>query len=347
MGTVLTVIFYALIMALVLGVLVFVHEFGHFFAARRCGVAVKEFAIGMGPKLVSWKSKKYDTQYALRLLPIGGFVSMVGEDEDSNDEKAFCNQKVWKRIIIVLSGVFMNFVIGFLLMMIVVTMQAKLPSTVVGTFSENATSNSQLKSGDEIIKVDGTSVHTGNELVYEILYNGTEPIDIVVIRNGEEIELKNVKFPVLEEEGTSFGKVDFSIKAEEKNFFSVTKHTFCRSVSTVKMVFDSLGGIVSGRFGVESVSGPIGIAETGGDAARTDGLSFLNIITILSINLGVINLLPFPALDGGRFLFLVIEGIRRKPINRNVEGYINFIGMLILFAFMIFISFKDVFKLIL
>ena len=346
MGTILTVVLYALLMALVLGVLVFVHEFGHFFAARRCGVAVKEFAIGMGPKLISWKSKKYDTQYALRLLPIGGFVSMVGEDEDSTDERAFCNQKVWKRIIIVLSGVFMNFVIGFLLMMLVVLFQGKMASTVVADFDVNATSSSQLQVGDEIIKVGNTSVHTGNELAYEILYNGNEPVDLVVIRNGEEIVLREVKFPLIEEEGAVFGDLDFKVRQEERSFRTVMKHTFFRSVSTVKMVFDSLVGLFSGRFGIESVSGPIGIAETVGNAASTSGVSFLSIVTILSINLGVVNLLPLPALDGGRFLFLVVEGIRRKPINRDVEGYINFIGMLILFAFMIFISFKDVFKLI-
>ena len=346
MGTFLTVILYALIMVLVLGVLVFAHEFGHFFAARRCGVAVKEFAIGMGPKIVSWDSKKYDTKYALRLLPIGGFVSMVGEDEDSEDEHAFCKQKIWKRIIIVLSGVFMNFVIGFLIMMLVVLLQGPIASTVVAEFGEDATSNSQLQVGDEIIKVDGVSVHTGNELVYEILYSGNEPIDITVIRNGEELELNDVKFPIVEEEGTLFGDMDFKVRQEERNFFSLMKHTFFRSVSTVKMVFDSLMGLFSGRFGIESVSGPIGIAETVGNAATTSGLNFLNIIAILSINLGVVNLLPFPALDGGRFIFLIIEGIRRKPINRDVEGYINLVGMIILFAFMIFISFKDVFKLI-
>jgi len=350
MGTVLTVILYTLIMAVVLGILVFVHEFGHFFAARRCGVAVKEFAIGMGPKIISWKSKKYETQYALRLFPIGGFVSMVGEDEESDDSNAFCNKSVWKRIIIVLSGVLMNFLIGFLTMMLLVLLQGPIGSTVVAEFNEDAISNTQLDGGlqvgDQIIKVAGTKVHSGNEVLYEIMYKGYEPIDIVVKRGGEKITLENVVFPTFEEEGVLFGDMDFKVLQEPRTFGNLMKQTLFRSISTVKMVYDSLIGLVSGRFGIDAVSGPVGIAETVGNAATSDFLSLIYIFAILSINLGVVNLLPFPALDGGRFVMLIIEGIRRKPINRNVEAYINFVGILILFGFMIFISLKDVFKLI-
>jgi regulator of sigma E protease len=140
--------------------------------------------------------------------------------------------------------------------------------------------------------------------------------------------------------------MDFKVRAEERSFPNIMKQTFYRSVSTVKMVYDSLIGLVTGRFGMEAVSGPIGVAETVGTAAKTDYLSFIYIVSILTINLGVVNLLPFPALDGGRALMLIVEGIRRKPIDRNIEGYINFVGIVILFAFMIFVSFKDVFKLI-
>ena len=351
MGTVLTVILYALIMIVVLGILVFVHEFGHFFSARRCGVAVKEFAIGMGPKIVSWKSKKYDTQYSLRLLPIGGYVSMVGEDEQSDDKAAFCNKSIWKRMIIVLSGVFMNFILGFLLMMLLVLLQGPIGSTTVADFKDGAMSNSQvdgsgLQVGDQILKVGGTRVHSGNEAMYEIMYKGYEPIDIVVKRNGEKITLENVVFPVIQEQGVLFGDMDFMVLQEQRSFGNLMKQTFFRSISTVKMVYDSLIGLISGRFGMEAVSGPVGIAQTVGDAATTSFLSLIYILAILSINLGVVNLIPFPALDGGRFAMLAIEGIRKKPIDRNIEAYINFAGILILFGFMIFVSLKDVFKLI-
>ena len=346
MGTVLTVIFYAIIMVLVFGVLIFIHEFGHFFTARRCGVAIKEFAVGMGPTLFSWKSKKYDTRYALRAFPIGGFVSMVGEDEESEDENAFCNKSVWKRMIIVAAGAVMNLILGFLLMLAVVVMQPKIGSTVVADFTADAISNQQLMVGDEIIKVDGTRVHSGNEVMYEIANKGYEPIDIVVRRGGQRITLNNVVFPTVQEEGILFGNIDFMVLEESRSFPNLIKQTFFRSVSTVKMVYDSLVGLVSGRFGMDAVSGPIGVAEVVGSAAKTDYLSFIYIVSVLTINLGVVNLLPFPALDGGRFVLLAIEGIRRKPLNRNVEAYINFAGLIILFAFMIFISFKDILKLI-
>ena len=346
MGTILTVIFYAVIMIFVFGVLIFIHEFGHFFTARRCGVAIKEFAVGMGPTLFSWKSKKYDTKYALRLLPIGGFVSMVGEDEESDDKNAFCNKSVFKRMLIVVAGAVMNLLLGFILMMTVVLLQGPIGSTVVAEFDTNATSNAQLQIGDEIVKVDGVSVHSGNEVLYEIMNQGYEPIDIVVKRNGEKIKLENVVFTTVDEQGALFGVMDFKVKQESRSFPNLIKQTFFRSVSTVKMVYDSLIGLVNGRFGMEAVSGPIGVAEAVGDAAKNSYLSFLYIVAILTINLGVVNLLPFPALDGGRFVFLVIEGIRKKPLNRNVEAYINFAGLVILFAFMIFVSFKDVFKLI-
>lgn len=345
MSAVLTVIFYAVIMVLVFGVLIFIHEFGHFYTARRCGVTIKEFAVGMGPTIVSWKSKKYDTKYALRAFPIGGFVSMVGEDEESDDENAFCNKSVTRRMLIVVAGAVMNLVLGLVLMLTVVLLQGPIGSTTVAQFSEDAVSNTQLQVGDEILKIDGTSVHSGNEVMYEIMNKGYEPIDIVVKRGSEKITLSNVVFPTVESDGIMFGNMDFKVLAESRSFFNIIKQTFYRSVSTVKMVYDSLIGLVTGRFGMDAVSGPIGVAETVGSAAKNDYLSFIYIVSVLTINLGVVNLLPFPALDGGRFVMLLVEGIRRKPIDRNIEAYINFAGIIILFAFMIFISFKDVMKL--
>lgn len=335
-------VLYVLMMLVMFGLLIFIHEFGHFITARRCGVGVREFAIGMGPKLFSWKSKKYDTQYGLRLLPIGGFVSMVGEDEASEESNAFCNQKIWKRMLIVLAGPLMNLLLGFLLMAVMVFSLGNLSSTTVAKFSDEATSNAYLQVGDKITHVDGTRVHTGNELVYEIMNQGYEPIDLKVIRNGEKLTLEGVTFPHMEDSGATFGEYDFWVYAEEVTFPNLIKHAFWRSVSTVKMVYDSLIGLLTGRFGMEAVSGPVGVVEVVGQAAKTGWWNLFYILIVLTINLGVFNLIPFPALDGGRFLFLIIEGIRRKPVNRNVESYINFIGIMILFAFMIFVTVKDV-----
>ena len=175
---------------------------------------------------------------------------------------------------------------------------------------------------------------------------GFEPLDITVERNGVKTELHDVVFPSFEEQGVIFGDIDFKVYPEERTFFTLISQTFTRSLSTVKMVVDSLVGLLSGRFDFDAVSGPIGVAEVVGEAAKTDWLQFVYIVTVLTVNLGVFNLIPFPALDGGRTLFLIIEGIRRKPLNRNVETYINLAGMVILFAFMIFVSFKDIMKLI-
>ena len=345
MQTFFNIVFYALVMMFVFGIMIFIHEAGHFFTARWCGITIKEFAIGMGPKLFSWTSKKHGTVHSIRLLPIGGFVSMEGEDDESSDENAFCNKPVWKRMLVVAAGPFMNIVLGVLLTLIVVLSQGRLASTVINEFSENAMSNQKLMQGDEIIEVDGTRVYTGNEVLYEIMNQGYEPIDVVVIRNGEKITVEDVTFGTFTEEGVTFAEMDFSVEPEPRTFGTILKQTASRSVSTVKMVYDSLIGLVTGRFGMEAVSGPVGVAQTVGEAAKTDIVSFIYIGAILTMNLGVFNFIPFPALDGGRFLLLCIEGIRRKPINKKIEGYINFAGIMILFGFMIFVTCKDIFKL--
>lgn len=342
---------YFLIILLVFGVLVFVHELGHFLTARACGVTVKEFAIGMGPKLVSWTSKKYGTKYALRLLPIGGFVSMHNEDgldenADPDDEGAFCNKSVPKRMLITIAGAVMNLLLGFILMMIVVFATKNLGSTVVAKFDDNARSSQWLEVNDEIVKVGSTSVHTWNELAYEIMNKGYEPVDVTVKRNGERIVLEDVEFGTFEDSGATFGQYDFLPYAEPATLGNLAKHSFYRSLSTVKMVLDSVKGLITGRFGMDAVSGPVGVVGVVEDVAKQGFMSFLYIVSVLTINLGVFNLIPFPALDGGRFLFLAIEGVRGKPINRNVESYINFAGLMILFAFMIYVTFKDILNLI-
>ena len=345
MGTFFSILFYIAVMALVFGVMIFIHEAGHFFTARACGITVKEFTIGMGPKLFSWTSKKHGTLHSVRLLPIGGYVSMEGEDEDSADKNAFCNKPVWQRMLVVIAGPFMNIILGITLTFIVILSQSALPSTVIDSFSADALSSPKLAVGDEIIKVDGTYVFSGNEVLYEIMNQGYEPIDVVVKRNGEKITIEDVEFRTITEEGATFGDMDFKVKAEKKNVWNVLKQTATRSFSTVKMVYDSLIGMITGRFGLNAVSGPVGVAQTVGDAAKTNFVGFLYIGAILTMNLGVFNFIPFPALDGGRFLMLGIEAVRRKPIDKKIEGYINFVGLIILFAIMILVTCKDIFKL--
>ncbi len=336
---------YILVAVFVFGLLIFIHELGHFMAARACGVGVKEFFIGMGPRLFSWRSKKSGTEYGLRAFPIGGFVSMVGEDEESDDCNAFCNKSVWKRMLIIIAGPAMNLLLGIILMLVLVVGQKTLIGTTIAEFGDDALSQQKLCVNDVIVKIDKTKVHTFQDVIYEIMHEGNEPVDITVIRDGKKVVVEDVSFPVIEEQGVEFGQYDFIPYIDEATPLNYLKHAFYRSVSTVKMVFDSIVDLLSGRFGIEAVSGPVGVTEVIVDAAKTNFYTLLYVVIVISINLGVFNLIPFPALDGGRFFLYVIEAVRGKPLKKEVEGYINFAGLMILFGFMIFVVIKDVFQL--
>lgn len=340
-------IWYIILALLIFGFLIFIHEFGHFTMARLFKVTIEEFAIGMGPTLVSKKSKKSGIKYSLRALPIGGFVSMEGEDSESQDENAFTNKPVWQRIIITCAGAFMNIIIGILVMSILVATQPTLPSNTIGAFVEdengyNYAYSSGLRLGDKIIKVDGTRVHIANETIYEIMRKGINPIDITVIRDGETITLEECVFPTIVEGGTRYGNMDFKVIPEAKTPLNVLKHAYFRSASTIKMIWESLYDLVTGRYGAESISGPIGVTKALGEAAEQGVGDLVYLTVVISMNLGVMNLLPLPALDGGRLLFEIIELIRRKPIKREIEGYIHFAGLVMLMLLMVVIGIKDI-----
>ena len=450
---------YVLLAIFIFGLLIFVHELGHFIVARLCGVKILEFAIGMGPKIFGWKSKKNGTKYALRLFPIGGFVSMLGENgmeavqgdngEDSEevslinetepketqtdesesvilDKAAYCNQSVWKRILISVAGPAMNIILGFLLMASIVLMggidtmgtnkvagfyvtytgEASLNGIekgdyIVGCEGQPVRSLAQFKEmigandldahdlsirrlddegnviaieledvslslddlvsfqsslseasglcvGDEIVKVNSTSTYIANDLQYELTMQGYRPMTLTVLRNGEEQVLTDVVIPNDSQDGVVIGLVDFYVMREVSfDFVTVVKHTWCRSVSTVKTVFDSLLGLFSGRFGVETISGPVGITKTIGEVTRQYGFDrLLYLVVVISINLGVMNLLPLPALDGGHILIYLIEVIRGKPLKKEIEAIINFVGLVLLLGLAIIIAFKDVFTLL-
>lgn len=338
---------YILLAIFVFGLLIFIHELGHFICARRCGVEIKEFAIGMGPQIAGWTSKENNTKYSLRLLPIGGYVSMLGEDEDSDSENAFNNKSVFKRLLIVSAGPAMNLVLGFIVMAIMISLSGALYSNTI-YYKDNAPSISEscgLRDGDTIIKVESTRVYTWYELSYEIINKGFEPLDITVKRNGEIINLENVVFPTIEVSGVLCGDVDFLPENEEFNLLNIAKHSFFRSVSTVKMVIDSFIDLLKGRYGIEAMSGPVGITQTIGDFAARGLNYFLHIFVIITINLGVFNLFPIPALDGGRILFLLIEAIIGRPLNRKVEGYIHFAGLVLMLGLALLVTFNDILRL--
>lgn len=375
------IVLYILLAIFIFGFLIFIHELGHFLVARACGVKILEFAIGMGPRILSHRSKKSGTVYALRLLPIGGFVSMLGEsgmelaqgnekgevvtsdpenpllndvktpeevaEITAEDEKhAYCNQSAWRRILISLAGPAMNILLGFLLMFIMVGAmgrQGYLGNTVIAGFPEgNISQNSGLQVGDEILKIGNTPVRTLYQLNYEITSQGYKAVNVTVRRNGEKIVLENVIFPTGVQNKTTFGQMDFQVWGEKLTFPKLVKHSFWQSCSAVKMVYDSLFGLVGGRYTADSVSGPVGITGTIAQAAKSSALDVLHLVIVISINLGIMNLLPIPALDGGHILLYVVELIRRKKAKPQVEGIINFVGLIVMLALMAAVMFKDI-----
>ena len=327
------------------GFLIFIHECGHYLFARLFKVSIKEFSIGMGPRLVSRTSKKTGIAYSLRAFPLGGFVSMVGEDEESPDENAFHRKSVWKRMIITVAGAAVNLLFGIVVMFICVSASSQFASTVVADFPDESATSCEygLQEGDKIVEVDGVSVKIFRQMTYEIMRRGVDPVDITVERNGKTVVLEDVVFPTVEESGAVLGTIDFRVYPLEKTFGNVVKESFYQSVNTIKMIWETLFDLVRGRYGIDAVSGPVGAAEALVKTGTTYGFNdFLYLVVIISMNLGVMNLLPLPALDGGRIIFLIIEAIRRKPIKMEIESYINFGGLVVLLLFSAFVIVKDV-----
>ena len=337
-----------LIALMIFNVLIIVHELGHYICARIFKVGIIEFSIGMGPKLIQKTSKKTGIAYSLRLLPIGGYVSMVGENEDAGDDpRSFAKQKAWKKIVITAAGAIVNITLGFIIMFTYVLTQPYYGGTTVAGFeSEEAVSyKSGLRQGDEIYSIDGSRVYTGDDVVYQISMKGYEPVDVVVIREGERLTLENVEFPTVENQGVTFGTLDFKIYAVKKTFASVAKMTFSQCKASVDMVFDSLGGLISGRFGIEHMSGVVGTTEAIGTAVSYGISELLYFCAVIAVNLGIFNLLPIPALDGGHLIFHTVELFRGKPMNQKYESMIHAIGMILLLLLVAIVTVNDVAKL--
>lgn len=335
-------VLYILLAVFVFGFMIFIHELGHFMFAKKFNVAINEFSIGMGPKVFS-KVGKDGVSYSLRLLPIGGFVSMEGEDEESDNPNAFNKKSPWQRFVIVIAGALMNIIISAIIIMIITLCTPRFGTTVVYKFADDAiTDDYGLMINDKIVSIDGARVHTARELSYEIMRRGYEPISVTVIREGNKITLENVKFPSISSENVIFGSPDFYVYGEERSFSSVIKNTIYTSKSTVKMTWDSLVDLFTGRYGIEQLSGPVGITGAITEAAKTDTESLFYLIAVIGMNLGVFNLLPFPALDGGTLLLLLIEMITKKKMPQNVEAMIRTVGFMLLMLLAVVVLFKDV-----
>ncbi len=345
-----------LITIFIFGLLIFIHELGHYIVARRCGVGIIEFAIGMGPKVFSWEGKV--NTFSVRLLPIGGFVSMVGEYSDvieaKDRGKTPLDQKpVLNRILIVLAGPVMNILLGFIVMTILVSTGENIYSTKVAEFRQEATSDEYgLQIDDEIIRVNGKRIHVFTDMSYKIVSDGIEPIDITVLRNGSEVVLRDVQFPVVNADGISTGTIDFYIYAEEKTVGNVLHESFYQSVSTVYMTVDSLIDTIKGRYGIDAISGPVGIGgqigEVIDEGIQEEDITFwdtarnlLMMLVFITISLGVLNLLPIPVLDGGMLVIYIIEAIRRKPLNKNLQQTITAVFMVLLIMMTVIVFLKD------
>ena len=339
----LNMVFTGIVVVLVFGFMIFFHELGHFLAAKKAGVKVNEFALGMGPVLL--KTQKGETTYALRLLPIGGFVSMEGEDSESGDAGAFCNKSPAKRFVIIAAGAFMNLLLGYVIMLALVMMSSGIATTEIHSFAQGATSNQYLQAGDKIVEINGKRIRTSNDISYELMREDDGIVDMVVVRDGQRVALDGVTFRMEEvQDGVKAIKLDFIVKGVAKNFWNVPVYAFDWTVSIVKQVWMSFVDLIGGRYSINQLSGPVGVATAIGEASGL-GLDYMLIlVAIITINLGIFNLLPIPALDGGRLVFLLIEAVRGKPVNPNIEGYINVAGLVALMGLMVLVTFNDIAK---
>lgn len=315
------------------------HEFGHFVAAKSVGIKVNEFSIGMGPKL--FQKKKGETKYSIRILPIGGYVSMEGEDENSKDPRSFNKAKPWARIITIAAGAIMNFVLAVIIL-IIVSYSIGFPSTTIKeTIEGTPADNAGILSGDTIKNINGTEIDDWDSIVNAISNsNPEENMEIEVIRDGEI-----VKFTLKPSINSEDNRVTIGIVPEfERTVSAAIVDGLKRTGEMFQMMFDFISMIFKGQVTTKDISGPVGIIVTIGKATEYGILSLLNLMAFISVNLGVFNLFPLPALDGSRIVFVLIELIRGKPINPEKEGYIHFIGFVLLILLMIIVTYGDINK---
>lgn len=320
---------------LIFCLLIFVHELGHFLVAKACGVQVDEFALGMGPKLINFK--KGTTEYTLRALPIGGFCKMLGEDEDHPSPKALNNKKPWQRGIVFGAGAFMNLITAIVIM-IGIVMATGFPTTVINDFQKDMPAiTSGLKTGDKIVMVDGDKIKSWNDVTEKVSAAKKPEIEIKVERDGKPV---TVICPLKKNEA---GQYKMGIAPTmEKDITKSVKQGFVATGELTKKMFQVLGQLVTGQISPKNLTGPLGIVVMVGDSVKTGIMNIAFLTALISLNLAIFNMLPFPALDGGRILFLIIRSITKKEISDELEGKIHFVGLLLLFGLMILVTIQDV-----
>ena len=342
---------------LAFGILIAVHELGHFFAAKAFGVKVEEFALGMGPAILKKQGK--ETLYTLRPLPIGGFCAMEGEDEAVDSPRSFSAQKPWKRAIILCAGAAMNFVVGFILVLCIAPMTAGFVEPVIDSFMDGCpyVGENAIMEGDRIYSVDGHRTFFTEHVTQYLRRSGGEHHDIVLIRDGHRVKLDDFYMVPVEYEqpdGSSIYKYGFYFSPREQGLWANIKYAWFGSLDFCRLVWDSLGMLVSGQVGIRDMSGPVGVVDLVNDmtkeaeSTKEAAFDFCYIFALIAVNLAVMNMLPIPALDGGRVFFLIvtwiIEKISRRKLDPKYEGYIHTGAFVLLMAFMVFILFSDVLK---
>ncbi len=341
-----TVLFALLMFSLI----IFVHEFGHFITARIFGVTVHEFAIGMGPKVFS--KVKGETTYSLRLIPVGGFCSMEGEDEASGDPGAFSSKKWWKKLIVLGAGAAMNIVLGFIITTVFVGLSTAntgvLSSTYVDEVLETSPLYDFLQPGDKVTEVNGKKIHIKRDIDLAMMQSNGNECEISVKRDGKILTKKFTPMKAQYSDGTPAFMIGFTAAPKKGAVLGVLHEGYYQTVAMGGIVFESLGMLIGGKAQLTDMSGPVGVVDAMNTQAQSGGfLALLYLAGFISVNIGIMNLLPIPALDGGRIFFVIIEAVRRKPIPPEKEGVVHFIGLVLLMGLMVFATWNDIVRLFL
>ncbi len=353
-----TKLIYIIIAIVIFGLLIAIHELGHFLVAKACGVKVLEFSIGMGPQL--WHKEGKETQYSLRLFPIGGFCAMEGEDGESDDPRAFGNTAGWKKFLVLIAGSASNFIAGMLLILCLFAASTGYVSTTLSGFVDGfpCQGEAMLQAGDEIVSIDGSAVLLYSDISTLLNRGNGKTHDIVVRRDGEKITLNDLPLTPreYEVEGKKVTMYGLYFQSKEATFGSKLRLGLANSVDFVRMIWWSLEDLFTGAVGFSALSGPIGIVDAMGQMAESaDGVrqavdNLLYFAAFLAINLAFMNLLPLPALDGGRVFFLILNGLAvllfRRRIPAKYEGYVHFGGLVLLLGLMVVVAVQDVYRII-
>ena len=346
---ILTLIYFVLI----LGVIVLVHEFGHFFFSKLFGIHVYEFSIGMGPKLFGWKRKNDETDYSIRAIPIGGYCALAGEDNEYDDQEKVPKEKrlnakpVWQRFLVMVFGAGNNFLLAIILLFIIaIGWGATTNDAIVSELvKNNPAEKAGIKVGDKIVKINGHKIKSSDDVsLYIQIEAKSKPITFTVERDGETLDI-GVK-PIKEEvEGSTVYRVGIISQGKtEHGLIPAIKYTFTKLASLIRQMFITFKGLFTGGISVKQLSGPVGIYNIVGSQAKSGLVNLLYLTALLSVNVGFLNLIPFPAFDGGRVLFLIIEKIKGSPVKPETENKIHTIGFFLLIALMIYITFNDVIR---